>query len=470
MKTRRSKWTPGLAASLLLIAAAASAGPRPALQQLADSIAEKVTATLVGLSHETVSLAVVVEGDQAILGQEGRIAQELERLLVYRLEAGTAVDHATPLGASGGRTALERAIQQGATWLLRCVIGLKDDNVHLTVDLMPARMPFWDRLVEPVPRGVSHHLFESVQADQEILLLLGKSRAPPALGSWHLDELLYLPRRILDLGLGDLDADGTAELVVLFDDSIEVYGLSGGKLQRLASYGLEQVPETTIRTRDPVGSLLVVDFNRDGRFEVFYRHFNRRFGEVLTFNGAKLTPVRRLGKVPLCQLRLDGRPVVLYGTPESGTNRYGPEFELTDMNASSGQVHRLPGPFVTLRCWQREDTAPWVIAVDPAGELLRIGSDWRSEATLRGAGAGAGVMDLDQDGLADLVLSDAVGPDAADSLRVVSQGELVWRSGDVIGAVVAVAGGDLRGTGKVEAVVAAVEPGNQASRVYLLGR
>lgn len=459
-----------LLVGLALWASRAAAADPPALQVLADAMSERVTGTLQTESPHTIILALVVEGDQGILGQEGRIAQELERLLVFRLEAGTAVDRAIPIGERDGRAALDRARQEGATWLLRCVVGLKADNVQLSGDLTPAQQPFWERLVDPVPRGSQHHLFVSAKADEEISLLLGKSRAPPALGSWHLDEVLYLPDRVLDLGLGDLDGDGIAELVLLFDEAIEVYGFENAKPRRLARYGLDQVPREPIRGRDPAGSLLVVDFNRDGRYEVFYRHFNRRWGEVLTWNGARLVPVRRLGKVPLCQFRLGGRPVVLYGQPQPGTNQYQPEVELADMNASAGQVHALARPFVTLRCFQHLDAAPWIVVVDSAGDLVRLGNDWRPESTLRGVGAGAGVMDLDLDGLPDLVLSEPAWPGEPDGLRVVSKGEVVWRSGDVVGGVLAVAAGDMRSTGKVEAVLAAVEASGRSSRVYLLGR
>ena len=455
----------------VFICSPAGAGqPPPTLQKLADEMGAKVSKKLLAESTRASIVAVVVEGDQALLGREGRIAQELERLLVFRLESAAAVQRAVPLGGRQGRQALERARVAGVDLLLHCVIGLKKDRIHLSADLSPARVPFWDRLLDPVPRGSKHHLFVSATVDEEIDLLLGQSRAPPALGSWHMDELLYVPGKVLDVGLGDLDGRAGAEMVLLYENAIEVFAVKEGKAERLATYDLNVIPSSLVRTRDPAGSLLVVDFNRDGRFEIFYKHFNLRWGEVLTWTGVRLRSLRRLKMVPLCQFSKEGRPVVLYGTPEPGTNRYLATVELADINASKGTSHVLAEQFVSLRCWQSEDDLPALVAIDAIGNLVRLGTDWREDARIAMAGAGSGVVDLDLDGKPEMVLSDPVWPDEKDRVRVVSQGEIVWRSTDVVGAVVAVASGDLAGDGKAQAILAAVEAGGRASRIYLLGR
>lgn len=443
----------------------------PALQRLADDLSQKVAKALPSGTATVPNLAVAVEAEQNLLGSEGRLTQELERLLLFRLEAGTAVERAFGLGAQPGGDALERARQSGASWLLRCVIGLKSGKIHVAADLTPAKVAFWDRLVDPAPRGSLHHLFAVTRADAEIELLLGSPRAPPVLGSWHLDELLYVPWRILDLGAGDLDGTPGDELVLMSETAIEVYTIEAGAPKRLTTYPLEQIPAAEVRTRDPAGSLLVRDFNRDGKAEIFYKQFNHRFGEILTWSGAELRPVRRLRKVPLCQFQREARPVILFGEPETGTNRYRAFAELTDVNASEGQRFELPDSFQTVRCWQAgADRPPVVIVIDRQADLHRLGPDWQPETSLKGVGAGSGVLDLDLDGHPELVLSEPVWPGQDDGVRVLSRGEVVWRSRDVLGGVVAVAGGDPRGAGKIQALLAAVEHSGSASRVYLLGR
>ncbi|MBN2494545.1 MAG: VCBS repeat-containing protein, partial [Deltaproteobacteria bacterium] len=343
-------------------------------------------------------------------------------------------------------------------------------RVQATVDLKSLHVPFWDRLVDPVPRGSRQHIFASVQADEEVTLLLGRAKAPPALESWHVSELLSIPEHVIDLGLGDLDGDGRAELVVLQEDRIEVFELAEGRARKLASHQVGSIPEAAIRTRDPNGSLLVVDFNRDGQFEVFYKLFNRRYGQVLTWTGAYLKEVRRLDSVPICLLHRDKRPVVVYARPETGTNRYGPEIEVADINSARGKTYRLPSAFLSFRCWQGREGDAVAIASSAGGRLIRLDSGFKPQKVDEPAGVGLAVLDLDMDSVPEMVLSDPVWPGEPDSVRVLSGDQTVWRSRDVIGGIVSVAGGDLDGRGKVQAVLAAVDPGGQSSRIYLLGR
>ena len=449
-------------------------GAGPALQQLADRLYQRLEGVMQKTELSDPSVAVVVEGDNSILGKEGRIAQELERLLVYRMESGTVVGQALPLGV-GGVKAAEEARSRGAALLLRCVVGVEQGTIHVTADLTPLHVPFWDRLVDPVPKGAQEHLFVSIRVDEEILLLLGKSRAPPPLKSWHLSELLYVPRRVLDLGFGDLDGDKNSELVLLYEDAIEVYSLkdvaAGGTPRRLATHSLAHLPEAEVRVRDPMGSLLVADFNKDGRSEVFYKLFNRRVGQILSWGGSDLRPIRKLKRVPLCVYREGQRARIVYGQPDPGTNHYLSQVEVADINRSSGKTHSLPGAFLTLRCWQSSrEEAPWMVAVDRAGRMYRLDTSFKAVQLQEEVGAGAGVVNLDQGAAPELIVSDRVWPGEADGIRVISSKEVLWQTREVVGNVVAVAGGRFQAGGQPQALLAAVEPGESASRIYLLGR
>lgn len=474
---RRPALLAGFALAFLLAGAVSAedrGGGGPALQLLADELYQRLEDVMQKAELSDPVVAIVVEGDNSILGKEGRIAQELERLLVYRMEAGAVVGQALPLGA-GGAKAAEEARGRGAALLLRCVVGVEQGTVHVTADLTPLHVPFWDRLVDPVPKGAKEHMFVSTRVDEEILLLLGKSRAPPPLKSWHLSEVLYVPRRVLDLGLGDLDGDEHSELVLLYPDAIEVYSLkdvaAGGPPRRLVTHSLAHLPEARVLSRDPVGSLLVADFNSDGRFEVFYKLFNRRVGEVLSWGGSELRPIRQLKKVPLCVYRHRGRARILYAEPDPGTNHYLPQVEVADINRSSGTAHSLPGAFLTLRCWQSSpEEAPWMVAVDRAGRMFRLDASFKAQPVQEGVGAGAGVVNLDRDAVPELIMSDDVWPGEADGLRVVAHQEVLWQTREIVGNVVAVAGGAFRTGVQTQALLAAVEPGESASRIYLLGR
>lgn len=465
-----------VAGAVVLGDALGAAQGGPALQQLADKLYRRLEEVLQRTEVSDPVLAIVVEGDNSILGKEGRIAQELERLLIYRMESGAAVSRALPLGA-GGVQAAEEARDHGAALLLRCVVGVEQGTIHVTADLTPLHVPFWDRLVDPVPRGAKEHLFVSTRADEEILLLLGKSRAPPPLKSWHMSELLYVPRRVLDLGFGDLDGDGDSELVLLCEDAIEVYSLKevdagrGGTPRRLATHSLSDLPEAKVRVRDPMGSLLVADFNKDGRCEVFYKLFGRRIGQILSWGGSGLRPIRQLQKVPLCVYREKQRARIVYGEPDPGTNHYLPRVEVADINRSSGRSYTLPGAFLTLRCWQSaQEEPPWMVAVDRAGRMFSLEDAFKVRRLQEEVGAGAGVANLDRDETPEFIASDRVWPGEPDGIRVISHSEVLWQTREVVGSVVAVAGGKLTSGGQTQALLAAVEPGESASRIYLLGR
>ncbi len=462
-------WLATLLLGLWLVPAGAAAG-EAALQRLADALAKQVAEKLGARGAEVPILALAVEGDQDLMGREGRLTQELQRLLVFRLEHGTAVERTLDLERGQGALALQRARRSGADWLLRAVVGLKGERLNATADLTPIAISFWEGLAQPLPRGSRYHLFASVEADDEIAVLLRTARAPPALGRWNLAELLSVPARILDVGLGDLDGRPGPELVLLLDAAIEIYAIAERGPQRLVRYPLAELPAARTRTRDPTGSLLVVDFNRDGRFEIFYKHFNHSHGQVLRFTGVKLVPIRELEAVPLCVLQFAGRPTVLYGRAGAGTNRYRPDLELVDINASSGERIALGKPLQTVRCWQPPDGPPMALAVDVEGRLQRLDAEWQVTAGVTGAGAGMAPVDLDLDGRPEFVLSEAVWPGEPDGLRVFDGEELVWRTQQLVGSIVAVAGSPPVAGEKPIAAVATVESRNGPSRVYLLGR
>ena len=86
------------------------------------------------------------------------------------------------------------------------------------------------------------------------------------------------------------------------------------------------------------------------------------------------------------------------------------------------------------------------------------------------AGAGSSVVDLDRNDTPELVVSEAVLPGEQDGVRIVADGNVVWQSRDVVGGILAVAGGEIDETGKVQALLIAVEKDGTGSRVYLLGK
>jgi len=446
----------------------------PALQRVADALCAQIAERLLAETLDAPVVALWVSGDASILGQEGRLGQELERLMVFRLSARPAVARVEVVPAARGEAGLERARAAGATWLVHAAVGTAGGRLVASAELVPLRASFWERLADPTPRGALHHMTASAELDEGVRLLLGLTRSPPPLGSWHMEELLLVHRRVLDAALGDLDADQGDELVVLYEDALEVFALEDGQPRRLSTYPLGDVPAEPSPTRDPSGGLLVVDFNRDGRHEVLYKLFGRRWGELLTWNGSRFVSVRRLARVPLCLVQQARRPTLVGALPEAGTNRFAPELEIADINAASGRALTLPAPFLSLRCHQAEDGRLTIGVVDARRKLQRLDLDGRLEPVVEGVGAGMGLVDLDLDGEPEAVLSEPSWPGEPDGVRVLAGaregGQLLWQSRDVIGSIVAIHGAGPSGQGKPQAVLVAVEAGGQASRIYLLGR
>lgn len=279
-------------------------------------------------------------------------------------------------------------------------------------------------------------------------IALGLAAAPS--GEAHLGRLLELDGVVLDVGMGDVTGDGRADLVLLRIDSVELYQFEANQLELSVRYPLSHLPQERIRTRDVRGRLVIADFNRDGRAEIFYRVLNRRPGEILSWTGTELRSVRNIERVPLCVFRMAGRPLVLFGQVEPGANYFLPSPELCDINEPHGRPIDISAAFWDLRCLQPEGAeAPWVLWVDREARLHRGESEEPLEPELR-SGVGMTPADLDGDGQPEYVLSDPVWPGQADSVRVHSAPESTWSSRDIAGSILAMAAeGGRRGASRV---------------------
>ncbi len=303
------------------------------------------------------------------------------------------------------------------------------------------------------------------------MIALGLAQALPGApgAELHLGRLLELDGVVLDVGMGDVTGDGRSDLVLLRHDAVELYQFEENGPELSVRYGLSHLPQERIRTRDARGRLVVEDFNRDGRAEIFYRVFHRRPGEVLSWTGSDLRAVRNFERVPLCVIRMAGRPLVLFGQAEPGTNYFMPAPELCDINEPHGRSVEITSAFWDLRCLQPEGAeAPWMLWVDRQARLHRGESDEPLEPELL-SGVAMTPADLDGDGQPEYVLSDAVWPGQADAVRVHFAPESSWNSRDMVGSIRAMASeGGRRGASRV--VLLSCERAVERCRVYLLER
>jgi len=255
---------------------------------------------------------------------------------------------------------------------------------------------------------------------------LAQALAASSSAPLHLGRLLELDGGVLDVGLGDVTGDGRSDVVLLRTDAVELYELPEEGIELAVRYRLDHLPQERIRTRDPRGRMVVADFNRDGRAEIFFRVFHRRPGEVLAWTGADLCSIRRFEGVPLCVLRMAGRPLVLFGRAEPGTNLLGPAPQLCDINEPSGRPLDISSTFWDLRCHQPEGSeAPWMLWVDREARLHRGESDAPLEPELF-SGMAMTPADVDGDGQPEYVLSEPAWPGEPDAVRVWYAPDRVW--------------------------------------------
>ena len=300
-------------------------------------------------------------------------------------------------------------------------------------------------------------------------IALGQVLSGAPSGELHLTRLLELDGVVLDVGMGDVTGDGRSDVVLLRLDAVELYQFEDSQAELSVRYRLSHLPQERIRTREARGRLVVEDFNRDGRAEIFYRVLHRRPGEVLAWTGTDLRAVRNIERVPLCVIRMASRPLVLFGQAEPGTNYFMPAPDLCDINEPHGRSVEITSPFWDLRCLQPEGAeAPWMLWVDRQARLHRGESDEPLEPELL-SGVGMTPADLDGDGQPEYVLSAPVWPGQADAVRVHITPESSWTSRDIVGSIRAMAAeGGRRGAARV--LLLSCERAAERCRIYLLER
>ena len=284
-------------------------------------------------------------------------------------------------------------------------------------------------------------------------------------------ELLTLPGRALDIGVGEVDGSGGLELVVLYPKQLEVYALSSKPpLSRIGVYGFEHLPQGAEQVRDPTGHLVVADFNADGLDEVFYFVFGFRAGEMLRWGKRRFTPLRSLDKVPMCVFRKAQRANLLFGTPRAGTNQYLPQLLIADINASAGTALSVPSPFINLKCVQRDPAAdPWIVSVDVSGNVwIWRGQEW--DLLFSRVGAAIAISPKGPEEGWSWLLADRSWPGEKDGFRVLNPQRQTWRKAGIEGDIrAALLEGNLEKSGLFGLVLVGA-PDGTSSRVFSLAK
>jgi hypothetical protein len=426
--------------------AIAAAPPAPALVTLTDALAAELGAP----SGDRRSLGLRVD---AGVGAEG-LRRPLETALAGALARRGWAVAALPLAGDAETEARAR----GVDWLLRVGGGLVPGRRELA--LVGEAVPVWRSFFlqrRPGARPAAPRVVQA-RADADAgTLALARPPRPLDPARVALRALAVLPGRVLALAAGEVEPGATA-IVAVRDEGVTLLSARGEPRAELASDRLARRP-----VRDPAASAAVGDFG-GGRIAVGYAGATE--AEVLALVDGRLAPVATIPAVPLCA----GDAGALYGRFVPGTSALA-DVLLAGVDPLAGPAPASARRLVGVAAAPRGGAVAYAV-LDVHHRLALLDRALApASAPLDGVGAGFALADLDGDGTAEVVASAAVasGPDRLRILSAQAVTSPVWTSEPLPGLVLAGAAGDLTGDGVDDAVLAAVEPGEDgAPRTKLL--
>ncbi len=261
----RAAWALGLAGTALL---AQPAPPQSAaLTTLVDSLSQQVLA-----AHPEPPVALNVSAPSPAL------AEATGTLLASRL----ARARLAPVVVANASDAAGRAAAEGARSVVRVRLWL-DGELRAAGDVHSLWTNFWAGRTPVRAPDPAAALAASTPADPAVRLLAAATARAALVAD--AEPLVRLGERLAALAAGDLDGDGRPEVVALTASALRVWATDG---HLLATSSLETLPPVAVATREPFGTLCIVN----GRIEV--APARAASGAVLRFERGSLVPVARL--------------------------------------------------------------------------------------------------------------------------------------------------------------------------------
>lgn len=427
-----------LGVALATTVAQARAGEESSVEGLAGAIAASAAARVTPPEQR---LAVRVRSATAPL------AEALEAALLPALQAR----------GFGAVIAAERCDVAGVDALLSVTVALDGAELAAAGAIAPCRTSFFTGLPSAGPGGVVEARLPAGREARLLASALAPPPAPPGGGGLELRRFVALPQPVLALAAGALDDQPGDELVAVTIDAVHLFGAEGLRMRWLLPTGGARP------SRDPAAAAAIVD----GRLLVVLPA--RGLRTVLRIVGGHLEPT---GEGPEATALAAGHGGLAAGVPIEGTNAFEPALRLSSGPSGRGaRALSFPAPLLSVAAARTPSPIAFVAASDD-GRAFLFGADAREAApTIGGVGAAVALVELDEDGRAELVVTEP-GIDAPDRVRVLRPGatpQPLFASGEVAAKLHAATAVDLDGDGRFEVALGGAAAG-RGGVLYLLRR
>jgi hypothetical protein len=154
--------------------------------------------------------------------------------------------------------AAAQAVARRASFLVYLQSEIAAGQLRVTADVYPASDNVWERAREPIPAPTAH-AHAAGRIDGEVRSYL----APVPLVGSRIDRATVEEKEIVALGCGDLDGDGTLEIVTLSRRRVAVGRARGGRFITLRTAALRDfsgIAPTPLR--EPLGGVAIVATRR----------------------------------------------------------------------------------------------------------------------------------------------------------------------------------------------------------------
>ena len=372
---------------------------------------------------------------------------------------------------------LEGARNADIARLLVVEFFVERNHLHAVGKHYEVGITLWSRIRNP-PTGVRGHYYVNTRVDAELRALMDRPPIRQSQPSFREDPLPIADlNALLGGAVGDLDADGFQELVLLHPSKLTVHRwLPNQAPVSVTTYDFSKLTRRSRRSRDHFGTIVTGDVNGDGTQEVAFWTSDLKHGHILTLHKGELKPLRLskrrfacghgsaqetralLCGPPLMVEPRDGDPnrvQIVQGDVSWGRNHLNARVSIWHLGGGEayqpwkglhwnlfGRLHRFAeGSTTMLRT-----------SIDKEGNLIVRGTN-KSWSLASHAGVAGALTDFDDDGEPELVRTRKSGPNGPDALIIHrlaadrSAALEIWRKDKPNTAIESIVAGDIDNDG-----------------------